>query len=1193
MCQPGNVVDGVADGDCGSTMLHEAAMGGQEAMVRRLLETGADVSTRDGNGCTALRMAARGGHEAVVQLLLEKGAGAVAETENGSTLLHEAARNGHEVVIQLLLGKGADINSRDKAGWTPLHTAIANGQGKVVQLLLEEGANVDEMGSISRWTALQGATASGHEAMVQLLLKKGANIDVKGGRYEWTALHLAAIYGREAVLSILLEKGADVLAKDRFGYSILRCAMVARQQAAVQILLDAVPCPIGLAGMFGIGLTNTEKLDMERRCAAMDVRLHQLCDLCSKINFTPHRKEQCASVGCRYHIITSSENNRPFPERSLEDHSLEYRHHTSIDKLCASAENGCHLCSLLAFGLRYSSERLYIGGSEKPSFDMDASGSGLARDSGVTLVYHRWGRWAQEEELELFYSGFIIVLPIANIPPKRCYEEGFREVGWDVSGVERVDKTLSEMAGYKVRFYARCVKPIHPSWGYREYGEVGEGPVGRYPRIQSYLPGQLISVYMTRGKLWLAAFVYGTAAEPPINRPEHATYGWVDGTDYVKLSQPPHPCSKPGCLGDCGKGVWEPPLLCMAGGGQTAYLAADPSSEETFSLIGSWLSSCVDGHAACHPSGSVCLPHRVIDVGAPGAKGVYPEPSLSVGANRPGQYATLSYRWGDSLTLAATLSTLESMKEGIALCSMPQTFQDAIEVTRRLGIRYLWIDALCIMQDSSQDWQKQSAVMGQIYMDAWLNISVGGALDPQSGFLKERNILEIRSCRHPTLLGSSTGPNGVAASTAKVICPTVPRHDQVLSQDILNSRGWVLQERALSKRTLHFDLHEIYWECLSHSATEREPEIFRPGSRSIFSMQSRERKDSLDAIRNGVQYLCNQNAEDLLGFLGPEAISAPCHDEEPLRWLLRNLSKSPKERKVLHFDCPHYHPQPVYVPSDVTVGQFTAAHSLWYLLVTEYTLRLLTRPSDRLPAVSGLARIFQNLFGTRSKSVAGIWSGDALNGLTWHRRTPITEDAGKGQIADSRPPNLCSSAPSFSWASVDCAVHFSAPRRNMLVGDESYSAEILSIDSTPLGHNPLGEVSGGLLRLRAWAIPLHRILDILEGRSERPRKSDFDRDGEAELSDKRILCISLRNISGGYLGETPSVVKQCLLLLPTDLGGETYRRVGYWEQTIIRTLPTLGIDLTDMVDDFDRLQKWVESITPSYEGWEMMEVTIV
>ncbi|KAH0565684.1 hypothetical protein GP486_000924 [Trichoglossum hirsutum] len=623
----------------------------------------------------------------------------------------------------------------------------------------------------------------------------------------------------------------------------------------------------------------------------------------------------------------------------------------------------------------------------------------------------------------------------------------------------------------------------------------------------------------------------------------------------------------------------------MSGGGQTAYLAVDPSSEETFSLIGRWLSSCVDGHAACRPSDSVCLPLRVIDVGAPGTEGVYPEPSLSVGVNRPGKYATLSYRWGDGLTLTTTLSTLESRKRGMALCLMPQTFQDAIEVTRRLGVRYLWIDALCIVQDSQQDWQEQSATMSQIYMDAWLNISAEGALDPQSGFLNERNILEIRSCRHPALLGSSTGPNGAAASTAKVICPTVPCHDQILHHDSLNSRGWILQERALSKRTLHFGLYEIYWECLSQLATECEPEIFRPGSGSVFRMQRHGRKNDLDAIRNGIQYLCNQDAEDLLGFLGPEAESAPCYDEDSVRRLLRNLSKSPKKRKALHFNCPHYHPQQVCMPSDVIIGQFIAAHSLWYLLITEYTLRSLTRPSDRLPAVSGLARIFQDLFGTRSKYVAGIWSGDALNGLTWRRAAPIIEDTGKGRISDSRLLDPCSSAPSFSWASIDYAVRFSAPGKNRLTGGDSYSAEILSIDSTPLGHNPLGEVSGGLLRLRAWAIPLHRI------RSGRPQESDFDRGGEVELSDKRILCVSLRNTPMGYMGETPSLLKQCLMLLPNDLGGETYRRVGYWEQWIIRSLPT-GFDLSDIIDDFDRLQEWVESVEP-YEGWEVMEVTIV
>jgi hypothetical protein len=398
------------------------------------------------------------------------------------------------------------------------------------------------------------------------------------------------------------------------------------------------------------------------------------------------------------------------------------------------------------------------------------------------------------------------------------------------------------------------------------------------------------------------------------------------------------------------------------------------------------MSSCVDDHAVCHPSDTACLPLRVVDVGAPGIEGIYPDPFLSVGNNRPGRYATLSYRWGDGLTLTTTSSTLGSRKASIPLGSMPQTFQDAANITRRFGIRYLWIDALCIVQDSSRDWQEQSAIMGQIYADAWLNISASGGPDPPNGFLKKRNVLEIRSCRHPSLLGDSTGPSEAAGGVAKVICPSVPRHDRVLDRDVINNRGWILQERALSKRTLHFGLYEIYWECLSHSASEREPEIFELwANASQFDMHSQQRRKNWNVIRNGVQYLHNQSSEDLLGLLGPEGLTAPCHDEDHLRWVLRNLSRSPKERKTTQYACNHYHPQPVYAPPNITVGQFIAAHHLWYLLIQEYTLRSLTKPGDKLPAVSGLATIFQSLFGMRSKYIAGIWSGGIINGLSWGR----------------------------------------------------------------------------------------------------------------------------------------------------------------------------------------------------------------
>jgi hypothetical protein len=638
----------------------------------------------------------------------------------------------------------------------------------------------------------------------------------------------------------------------------------------------------------------------------------------------------------------------------------------------------------------------------------------------------------------------------------------------------------------------------------------------------------------------------------------------------------------------------------MIGGGQNVYLAVDPWSDETFSEITSWMSSCVDSHDLCSPLESNYRPLRVIDVGAPGVGGGFQDPFLSIGTESPGHYATLSYRWGNGLTFTTTSLTIESFKVAIPLDSMPQTFQDAIHVTRRLGLRYLWIDALCILQDSPQDWLEQSAIMGQIYANAWLNISASGALDTWSGFLKQRNILEIRSCRHPSLLVAPTSPDGTTTNAGKVICPNVPRHDRLLNRDVLNTRGWILQERALSKRTLHFGQYEIYWECLSRSASEREPEMFELWSNaSKFDSESQHRRKEWMVIRNGIQYLQNQSAEELLDLLIPEGMSFPCHDEKHDGWVLRNLSKSPKERKIFQFPCTHYHSQPIYASPSVTVGQFVAAHHLWYLLVEEYTLRSLTRFSDRLPALAGLARIFQDLFGSRSKYVAGIWSGDILNGLVWRRRLPLKlELCGQRQLEVTGSQSPCYRAPSFSWASFDGPVRFAAAQRNRLTGDDCYSAEMLSFDSTPTSFNPLGEVSGGALKIRALTIPLYQIPlhRQLEESDRHLQISPFDEITSLDPSDQRILCASIRNISHGYLGERPSISRDCLLLLPLGPSQYVYRRVGYLDVPIPEPPQPVffaGAELFKELENLELPERSIDYSKPPYEGWEEKDITIV
>ena len=132
-------------------------------------EMGADVATKDEDeGITALHMAAVEGHEAVVRLLLEMGANVATKDKSGMTARQFAAGEGYEVVVQLLLGKWANVAARDSLGMTALHYAALRGHEAVVRLLLEKGANATAMNIIGQ-TALDAAKAKGHRAVMRLL----------------------------------------------------------------------------------------------------------------------------------------------------------------------------------------------------------------------------------------------------------------------------------------------------------------------------------------------------------------------------------------------------------------------------------------------------------------------------------------------------------------------------------------------------------------------------------------------------------------------------------------------------------------------------------------------------------------------------------------------------------------------------------------------------------------------------------------------------------------------------------------------------------------------------------------------------------------------------------------------------------------------------------------------------------------
>jgi ankyrin repeat protein len=220
----------------GQTPLSWAAQNGHKAMMRLLIDKGANIEAKDEDGRTPLWWAARKGHEAMVRLLIDKGANIQGKNTHGQTPLWWAARNGHEAVVRLLVDKGANIETKNTHGQTPLWWAAQNGHEAVVRLLIDKGANI-EAKDRDGLTPLSWAAENRHEAMVQLLVDKGASIEAKD-KYGLTPLWWAARKGHEAVVRLLVDKGANIEAGDKDGLTPLSWATQNGHEAVVRLLVD-------------------------------------------------------------------------------------------------------------------------------------------------------------------------------------------------------------------------------------------------------------------------------------------------------------------------------------------------------------------------------------------------------------------------------------------------------------------------------------------------------------------------------------------------------------------------------------------------------------------------------------------------------------------------------------------------------------------------------------------------------------------------------------------------------------------------------------------------------------------------------------------------------------------------------------------------------------------------------------------
>lgn len=224
-------------------------------------------------------------------------------------------------------------------------------------------------------------------------------------------------------------------------------------------------------------------------------------------------------------------------------------------------------------------------------------------------------------------------------------------------------------------------------------------------------------------------------------------------------------------------------------------------SQAHLKILQHWLNVCDNQHPGCKPDcKSACnssLPTRLIDVGSGN------HPSIKLYETQPGdnmRYLALSHPWGKPPHFCTFMDNVEVYRHSIEFHNLPATFQDAVTITRGLGVQYLWIDSICIIQGQHGDFAQQAHRMEDVFSQAYCVIAASSVKGQEDGFLHPRRK------RHCIQLESSN-------KAVMRVGDFVDNFDKYVLKSPLNQRGWVLQERALARRTIYFTAAQTFWEC--------------------------------------------------------------------------------------------------------------------------------------------------------------------------------------------------------------------------------------------------------------------------------------------------------------------------------------------------------------------------------------------
>lgn len=279
----------------------------------------------------------------------------------------------------------------------------------------------------------------------------------------------------------------------------------------------------------------------------------------------------------------------------------------------------------------------------------------------------------------------------------------------------------------------------------------------------------------------------------------------------------------------------------------------------------------------------------------------------------------MSHRWGSASLPLLTTHNMKQYEDAVPADKFGRTYLDAFDVTRRLGVRYIWIDSLCIIQrgDDMVDWKRQAGSMDCYYRNAFCNLSAdwGGG---DTGLYHERETQSFREARLD-LRDKVTGEPVRFYSTDHRLW-----NREVLDAP-LNCRGWVLQERLLAARVIHFCRSQIFWECCEKTLCETYPDRL-PDATQNTSVSTRDIKQFKPSILVNIA-----------------------------NWLVKRLGR----------------------PLNLREEQYL----VWYDTIEKYSDCELSYANDRLIASAGIARFTQEALG--DQYIAGLWRATLIQDLCW------------------------------------------------------------------------------------------------------------------------------------------------------------------------------------------------------------------